>query len=74
VPIGGLDELDFAEGPLLDEVEHEGVDLWPHWLHDVESKRLASARVRVDDPKTWVEPNGLASQDRFYFHQRVDVV
>jgi hypothetical protein len=36
VTVGGLDELDLTEGPTLDQVEHEGVDLRANGLHEVE--------------------------------------
>jgi hypothetical protein len=41
VAVGGLGELRLAERAAIDHVEHEGVDLGPYRLHEVERERLA---------------------------------
>jgi hypothetical protein len=74
VPVGGLGEVRLAEGAALDHVEHEGVDLGPYRLHEVESERLATLGIRVDDPETGVEPDRLAGEDRLCLDERVEVV
>ena len=65
VAVGGLDEVDFAESPALDEVEYEPVDLGPDWLHEVEGERVPPPGVRVHDAEAGVEPDDRAGEHRF---------
>jgi hypothetical protein len=70
--IGRIHEVDLAEGALLHEGEHEGVDLGPDRLHEVESEGLPTLGVGVDDPEPGVEADRLAGEDRLCLDERVD--
>ena len=74
VPVGGLGELDLAEGPSRQQVEHEPVDLRPNRLHDVERERLAGLGVEMDQAESRVQTDHLAGEDRLGLDERVDVV
>ena len=74
MPVGCFRELRLSERTALAHFEHEGVDLGPNRLHEVEREGLATLRVRMDDPEPGVEADDLAGEDRFRLDERVEVV
>jgi hypothetical protein len=70
--IGRIHEVDLAEGALLHEGEHEGVDLGPDGTMTSRASDWRPRRHSVDDAKTWVKANRLAGEDRLCLDERVD--
>src|SRR6266545_6499334 len=69
-----LDELSAGEGPLGDQASDVGVHLWAERFQQIESGRIAVARVLVRPSEAWIETYSEQREAAFEFGKRVQVV